>query len=788
MISTKLTTTLFLLVLGSIGLFGQTVNTMTINSPDGIAGEYSFANAAFGDESGTEVTGDLMMGMDDTDPINDGCTPLINDLTGLIGVINRGECEFGTKSLAVQNAGAMAVIVCNNEAGPAVGMPPGEDGPSVTILSVMVSQDDCNTIRAEMANGPVNVTFSYVPLPCDLEYDSTVVWGAGGEGQFSGGLGDWTTVGVTADTDQWIWTPDNRNSGAIRAGEILDSPSLCDGAVIIDYDFISTGGDFDVLNSLGFPYPTYSSQIISPTIDLSGAGFPRLEFYQYNLPLNGATSLSYSTDNGQTWAPEIDVTTENVLTASVENLVRTEFKSYSLQEIANSSEVRIRFTATGGDFYFWMIDDVVIKSELVEDIQANGNWYSKATNFRTPVDQIEPIPFMIDVENIGNVDMTNVNLSVTVTNDDTGEVLHTDNLEYGTVAASFVDENRILTDMYLPPNEEGTYRTVYEVTSDNDANANNNTQEYTFEITENVFSKVLPESEFGMEYLGNRAAPNEYFQSYGNYYYIPKGQGLVAKETSFGVVIDDLATSPGFIGISLYQWIDVNEDGTCDPQERLELSSEDILISDELTAAQLRDYRIEFSSPSGGEVELSDDSHYLVMANMKPLQTTGEQYRIVAANTDILTEYAYNPVNFALAEGFGINRFGSFSGNGADGSPQDVENRVFNFNPFWAVYMPLTIDMSTSNEELVPSIEARVFPNPATDRIIVDLISSEVNAQDVVLQLMTLDGKVVKTQKESNIKTSKVILDIFDIPTGVYTLNVKTPTSYTSEKVVISKK
>ncbi len=789
MISTKLSTILFLLVLGSYGLFGQAVNTLTINSPDGIAGEYDVVVAEFGDLSGEAVTGDLMFGMDDTDPINDGCTPLINDLTDRIGFIDRGECEFGAKTLAVETAGAIAVVVCNDEPGTPIGMQVGEDGGDVTVLAVMISQGDCNTIRTEMANGAVNGTLSYVAPPsnCPVEYDTTVVWGANGEGEFSNGLGDWTSMGVTAPEDEWVWTDDNTSNGAIQSDRFLDSPSFCNGSALMDYDFLSTGGSIDVLNALGFPYPTYSSQLISPTMDLSGTSFPTLEFYQYNLPLNGQTSLSYSVDNGQTWAPEIEVPTENILTASVNSVVGTEFMSFSLQEIANSSEVRIRFTATGGDFYFWLIDDVVVKDIQIQDVRANASWYSTATNFRTPVDQIEAIPFMIDIENTGNTDITNVNLAVTVTNDDTGEELYTDNLEYGDIPAAFLDENRIFEERYLPPNEVGTYRTVYEITSDNDAVLDNNTQEYTFEITDDVFAKVLPESEFGMEYLGNRAAPNEYFQSYGNYFYIPQGNGLVAKETSFGVVIDDLSISPGFIGISLYQWIDVNEDGTCDPQERLELSSDDILISDELTAEQLRDFRIEFSSTSGDQITLSDDSHYLVMANMKPLQTTGDQYRIVAANTDILREFSYNPVSFALEMGFGDLRFGSFSGNGADGTPQDVENRVFNFNPFWSVYMPLTIGEPVSSVYNTPSIEARVFPNPATDRVIIDLISTEDNAQDVVLQLMTLDGKVVKTQKEVNVRSSKVTIDINDVPTGVYTLNVKTASSYTSSKVVVSK-
>ena len=84
----------------------------------------------------------------------EGCNPLINDLTGKIAVIYRNTCEFGAKALNAQNAGAVGVIIINRD--PAViAMGAGANGANVTIPVVMLQNTDGEIIVNEMANGPV---------------------------------------------------------------------------------------------------------------------------------------------------------------------------------------------------------------------------------------------------------------------------------------------------------------------------------------------------------------------------------------------------------------------------------------------------------------------------------------------------------------------------------------------------------------------------------------------------------------------------------------------------------
>ena len=791
MYSTKIRT-IFSLALAfcAVQLSAQTFNTMTIDSPASIAGDYTVVSAGFGLEPTDPVVGSLALGVDDTAPENDACTALVNNLDGLIGMIDRGSCNFDVKVKNTENAGAIAVLVCNSAPGPAEAMGAGDPpdiANSIGVYAAMASQSDCNTIKAELQNGAVDITFSYKAPPCSAEYDSTVVWGANGEGEFDQGLGDWVSVGTAAESDVFTWSEFGLNQGALATEQfMINSPTICNGAMIMDYDFLSTGGTQEGLDNNTWPYLTHSGQLISPSIDLSAADFPVVEFYQHQLPLNGSASFAYSIDDGTTWTEESPITTENVFTASITNLVGTEFMTINMPEAANQANVRMRFTSTGNDYYFWMIDDVLVRSERVVDVRANGNFYAVYNNFQTPASQVDAMPFLIDVENIGNIDVTGVRVDATITNTDTGEEVHSQSLDYGTIAAGFLDENKVFGELFTPPAEVANYTGAYTVVSDNDENAENDVQSFNFEITENRFAKVQSEADAGGEYLGNRAAPNEYYQSYGNYYYIPNGAGLSVDEVSFGVVVDDLANSSGFITLTMYQWNDANTDGQCTSDERIELAREEILVSEDVTAAELRNMTFNLKSPGGGPINLTDDGHYLIMANMRPLLNTGSQYRIVAANTEINPNYAYSAMNLALAQDFSIGRYGSFSGTGADNTPTDIDNRPFSFNPFWSVAMPLTIGVYSDVNDLNNDLDVKVFPNPATDKLIVDLIL-ENNSETVSFNLSSLDGKVLLNQKAYNVQYNQIDIDITEIPSGIYMLNVITEDGYTNKKVVVSK-
>ena len=176
---------------------GGPQNFLTVNSPAGIAGVYSAIQAAFGAPvPSTPITSNLVLFNDNTAPNpNDACEPAVNAaaMNGKIVVIMRGDCEFGFKILAAENAGATAVIMINNVAGSPVTMAAGAVGGSVTIPSVMISNADGTLIMNQMATGTVNATLvnpNGVAYDKDGDFDNGIIaheYGHGISNRLTGG-------------------------------------------------------------------------------------------------------------------------------------------------------------------------------------------------------------------------------------------------------------------------------------------------------------------------------------------------------------------------------------------------------------------------------------------------------------------------------------------------------------------------------------------------------------------------------------------------------------------------
>ncbi|MDP5169364.1 MAG: T9SS-dependent M36 family metallopeptidase [Bacteroidia bacterium] len=150
---------------------GSTQVIFNINAPAGIAGSYTAIEAAIGPGlSTTPITADLVLVDDGSATPTLGCNPLTNAaaISGKIALVDRGGCTFAAKILNAQNSGALACVVCNNVAGTPIAM--GGVGTGITIPSVMISQADCDLIKAQLAAG-VNLTLYNTGTVFDLDGD-----------------------------------------------------------------------------------------------------------------------------------------------------------------------------------------------------------------------------------------------------------------------------------------------------------------------------------------------------------------------------------------------------------------------------------------------------------------------------------------------------------------------------------------------------------------------------------------------------------------------------------------
>lgn len=136
---------------------------VTVNGPGAILGSY---NGRTTDNWGkpittTPVTGDVVVINDGSADPTLGCFDAVDNLSGKIAMIDRGECEFGAKALKAQQAGAIGCIICNFE-NSTILMGPGAVGGQVTIPVVMMEKKDCDLLRQYAG---VNLNISLVTPP-----------------------------------------------------------------------------------------------------------------------------------------------------------------------------------------------------------------------------------------------------------------------------------------------------------------------------------------------------------------------------------------------------------------------------------------------------------------------------------------------------------------------------------------------------------------------------------------------------------------------------------------------
>ena len=148
----------------------ETIQSLEILTPAAIAGSYEAGGATFGPQAFT-VTAQVVQALDGANSAGptttDACSTITNpsEIEGRIAAIDRGGCPFVTKVILAQQAGAIGVIILDNQPGPVMGMG-GLEG-SIVIPSLRVTLATGNLIKGQLSAGElVTATLQRTP---DLE-------------------------------------------------------------------------------------------------------------------------------------------------------------------------------------------------------------------------------------------------------------------------------------------------------------------------------------------------------------------------------------------------------------------------------------------------------------------------------------------------------------------------------------------------------------------------------------------------------------------------------------------
>ena len=332
----KLILSTFIINFCLVNAFGQI--QFKIESPASIAGNVGFTTTADPgvspagwtatpdlNDTANAVMDTLMFVEDGTTGTNpqgnpvsqEGCFPLINDLTGKIAVVWRNTCQFGSKILFAEQAGAKAVIIINREAG-LVNMAPGDSGALCTIPAVFVENADGITIANEMANGPVvafmgtryfanNLTIN----PADVilpKASSTPAAFAQDNSEYEVQVGSWVvnagtassnavlnakiTYGGTTLYDQFTAsTPLLSGDSAYFSLPTFSQASYSTGMYNLTYTVDTTGDEFQADNSISVDFHISNTKFSNVPLD-SNENMVLSPFYR---PSNATGSVSFCT-------------------------------------------------------------------------------------------------------------------------------------------------------------------------------------------------------------------------------------------------------------------------------------------------------------------------------------------------------------------------------------------------------------------------------------------------------------------------------------------------------------
>ena len=567
--------------------------------------------------------------------------------------------------------------------------------------------------------------------------------------------------------DFWTWTPHSSvgNGSLAGANTAMTSATSANGSMVLNYDFLRSGGV--QANLPGQPYPQVTCHLESPVIDLSAnsdaLALRMTELYRRLNPVDQNTpffSVSYSIDGGMTWSDPIDVNPNSV--SNDDPILET--VEFPIPQIAGQANVKLRITYSG-DFYYWVIDDLQLVVRAESDMQASQEWYGIAPNTRTPVSQVEEFAFICDIENVGGTTQTGVNLNMTIV-DGSGSQVYTVDEAYGTITPDSLAEN-VVFGGFTPDAVAADYTATYTVSSDEmDSTPDDNVISFEFSVTDSTFAKETGPSVELYPAAGNWDDGEPRSWAYGNYYYINNtewnGKPLHVSSVNLGIV--DANTIAGeIVNLALYYWAeDTNEDGNADPDERFLVALTEYVIQG--TEGPIT--TIPFSNQLDDEPAfLEFEGSYILMAEYNAID---DQTAVWFWGSD---DYDYGAMILNSSE---ETRFAGFLGINGNLNEEPYSWVGFGWDLVPLVRMNVTeYDPNSTNDFLSDDNVITIAPNPAAGTALLSLDLVE-NAKEVTVQVFDYTGKMMNSTTLENIQKGTMDLDVSNLANGFYPVKVIT--------------
>jgi hypothetical protein len=541
----------------------------------------------------------------------------------------------------------------------------------------------------------------------------------------------------------------------------IASPTAANGFMLFDSDYYDNGGtagNFGAgtypCNSITGGAPTgHVGTLTTDSIDCSMYPDISILFHSFYREYTGIAKIAFSIDGGLTFTDTVEVHPNIEVNERTENdyqvMVRMPFN------IAGNSNVKIQFIYDGtilyntsyNGYYFWMIDDIELietPAYLMTVVDANfGGW--NTTPFSDgfgmdytymPLNQsaVSPYKFEATIANSGANTLNNVVLNAEVI-DDAGSSVFT-----STSTATNINTMDTLvtkTNNDFTPSSTGIYEFAYWGISDS----------------------IL-------------ASDTTYKVS-------------VATDTVYGRDMNNPGSSTWRVGRS------------CGGMQLGNVF--DVFVADELTSVSA--YVAGYSVPGSNmfavlyEVDTAGGAMDFIYLD----QT--DDYTITSADTNNWVHIGFNGGYSLVASQYmiaiggyanPIDTFGIVTSGDAPVSMSRIQDNGCNIGNqsfgywYWISSTPMIRmnfgDVSVSVENVF-SGKLSVYPNPSEGVFNLDLVN--VNSGDYLISVSNILGEVVYSENRDVNSSTSATLDLSDMKSGVYMLNIQNDNNIISRKLII---
>ncbi|MEM9821991.1 MAG: T9SS type A sorting domain-containing protein [Bacteroidota bacterium] len=446
---------------------------------------------------------------------------------------------------------------------------------------------------------------------------------------------------------------------------------------------------------------------------------------------------------------------------------------------ANQETVFIQWSWRGNDEYYWAIDDLQVYDgdpRPANDLRVSREWFALAPSETIPTSQVTPFGFMADIVNRGIGAQSDVKEVIDIYK--AGVLVHTDTLFFDSIAPGQIIENQVFPNTFTPSGPANQYLGVYSVIGDSqEATPFDNEVSFNFSTSDSTFAKesyfdesVTPGPEF---WPAN--APHSW--SWGNFYFLPNGEGYRASSASFSIFNGD-SLEDKVVFIHLYEWIDANENTLVEAEERTLVGQYNYTFGDDDPPQNQSFVTVPLYHPNTqGEVLLKDNTAYLLMLEY---ETNDQKDLVITCNRR-------NNYEAMIAVADSLNQPFYASMLAVAPSIVNATYEPIGFGENYAPGIRLNIDLITSTNNLLSKNNLiTTFPNPAIDELQVALQFVE-TMEEVQLSMLDTRGTLLRTRQLENIKEETVQWSTQALSAGIYFLKVETAAGNRSQRFIVAR-